>query len=350
MYTRCQIVGGPTGAPLLFAFVLWLCLGAGTPIVAAGDPNQQPLETKRMPEDFPKEWPETMRIIRSSLSFEDQAARVMQVLNGESIQLGLSRLDEYRMYIYWALYDDSGGSSLPLKPRIGEEDVFYVLANRRFIVLFDRLSKLPKAEAGRAVGDELAAAVRQYQQWWEEKMQVMEFLKRKDYQQAGKPRPHLELIRDDGGPTLVGVRLKVLALLMLAGNLQLQELQPLVTQIVEMGVAQRNQLYKSEANSANPAGPELVQMGLYQRQILATAALGTALEPARQEEVCKKAEADMKRVDLIKNFKECARFPEYKQDLPKEGQLIVSRVGPITDAQFDAIIAEVGKARTQSPR
>jgi hypothetical protein len=191
--------------------------------------------------------------------------------------------------------------------------------------------------------------LKQYNQLWEEQIQYSDYLKKPEHRIPRKATRDLELMREDGRPTLVAVRLKVLALLMLAGNLQLEPARPIVTQIVEEAMAQRNEFYTNPMYDKRSVAPMLAEAGLYQRQVLATAVLGTALGSQQQEEVCKKFKAELKRVDLMENLRQSARWPEYTQDLPKDSELVISRVGPISDSQFDGIIAEVAKIRVDGP-
>jgi hypothetical protein len=296
----------------------------------------------RTPEDLPSDWPETRRIIQADLPLETTIKMVVQVLEKESIEVSLSRLDEYQMYMFWVNYDGTvfGDTQFPLNPMVGEDDVFHIVTNRRFIRLVDRLAAVPRNDASNMIARELTAAHRLYKRLWEEQMLSSEDLKKERYRTPDKPSHGLEVLRQDGRPTLVAVRLKVLALLMLAGNLQLDQLRPLITQIIDEALTQRDEFQTNPIYRKGPVAFMLTKGGLYQRQVLATAALGTAAQLSQQEDICKTSGAELKRVNLIGHLRASARWPQYTQDLPEDIEVVIRRVGPISDSQFDSIIAK----------
>jgi hypothetical protein len=153
---------------------------------AADDSNQPPQRKKMKPEDFPKAWPETRKVIKADLPDEDRINMILQILDKESVELGLSRLDEYSMYTWggiWIYYMKStyGEDEIPLKPGVCRADLIRIMANRRFLKLIDELSKLPKEKAAHLVAREMSSALSEYTRLWDDQMLYSEYLKKKEY-------------------------------------------------------------------------------------------------------------------------------------------------------------------------
>ena len=324
---------------------------------AADDSNQPPQRKKMKLEDFPEAWPETRKVIKADLPDEDRINMIIQILDKESVELCLSRLDEYWMYTWggsWIEYEQStwGEDDIPLKPGVCRADVIRIMANRRFLKLIDELSKLPKEKAAHLVGKEMTSALSEYTRLWDEQMEYSEYLKKKEYRDPNKPARVLYLSRGDGKPTLVALRLKVLSLALIAGNLRLHGTQPEVSKILEAALEQRNNFYENPIFNKIAIAFILVRDGLYQRQILATAVLGTYVYPAEQEKILEQFRCKLKTEKLQPYTEPVIRygriFREYGPSRFSEGDLIVKYLEPLDDFKFDGIVNAAIKARQQN--
>lgn len=341
------------------SFLIFLLVFNLQIISFAADDSNQPAQRKALkPEDFPKGWPETRKVIKSDLPIEVRINRIIQILDKEPVELSLNRLDEYSMYTWggvWIEYEKStwsGEKEIPLKPGVCRADLIAIMANRRFLKLIEKLSLLPKAKAADLVSKEIMSALSQYTKLWDEQMEYSEFLKRKPYKTPGKPTRALALWREDGKPTLVAVRLKVLALLLLAGNLQLEGTQPAVTKVLQAGIGQRTMFYENPIFDKGACAPMLVWTGLYQRQILGTAVLGTYVDSAKQKEILKQFGCKLKSEKLTRYNSAVTRYgPRHRRDFVpvdySKGELTVKYLEPLNDSKFDDIVNAATEARKQ---
>jgi hypothetical protein len=334
-------------------FILFLQIAA----FAAEDSNQSAQGKILTTEDFPEAWPETRKILKLDLPTEDRINMIIQILDKESVELSLSRLDEYRMYTWggiWIYFQKSnyGEDEIPLKLGVCQKDPICIIANRRFLKLIEELPKLPKENAAHLVGREMSSALSEYTRLWDEQMEYSNYLKKKEYRDPNKPTRFLILYREDGKPTLVAMRLKVLTLALIAGNLRLYETQPEVGKILEAALEQRNNFYENPIFNKIAVAPMLVEAGLYQRQILATAVLGTYVDPAGQEEILVQFRCKLKTEKLQPYNVPAIRYgricKEYGPSRFSEGNLIVKYLEPLDDFKFDGIVNSAIKARQQN--
>jgi len=216
-----------------------------------------------------------------------------------------------------------------------------------------KLSQLPKEKAADLVSKEIMSALSQYTKLWDEQMEYSEYLKLKQYRTPGKPTRAIPVLRQDGKPTLVSVRLKVLALLLLAGNLQLNGTQPAISKVLEVGIRQRNMFYENPIFDKISVAIMLVEAGLYQRQILGTAVLGTYVDSAKQKEILKQFGCKFKSERLTRYNSAVTRYgPRHSRDFVpvdySKGELTVKYLEPLNDSKFDDIVSAATKARQQN--
>ncbi len=340
-------------------FLLIVCFIFSFQLAAfAVEDSNQPAQVKKMkPEDFPETWPETRKVFKLDLPNEDRINMIIQILDKESVELSLSRLDEYMMYIWgstWSFYwkTDYGNDEIPLKPGVCQKDLICIIANRRFLKLIDELSKLPKESAAHLVGREMSSATSEYTRLWDEQMQYSEFLKKKEHREPNRPTRALLMTTKDGKPTLLAFRFKVLTLALIAGNLRLHGTQPEVSKILETALEQRNNFYENPIFDKIAVVPMLVEAGLYQRQILATAVLGTYVDPTEQEKILGQFRCKLKTEKLQPYNVPVIRYGRiYRQYGPSrfsEGDLIIKYLEPLDDFKFDGIVNAATKARQQN--
>jgi len=324
----------------------------------AAEDSKQPAQGKILTtEDFPEAWPQTRKVFELDLPYEDRINMIIQILDKESVELSLSRLDEYMMYTmggYWIYYWKTtyGEDDIPLKPGICRKDTICIIANRRFLKLIDELSKLPKEKAANLVGREMSSALSEYTRLWDEQIFYSPRLKKIEYRDPNRPTRAFQMTTKDGKPTLLAMRLKVLTLALIAGNLRLHQTQPEVGKVLEAALEQRNNFYENPIFRKIAAARMLINGSLYQRQILATAVLGTYVDPARQEEILGQFRCKLKTEKLqpynVLVIRYGRIFREYGPSRFSEGDLIVKYLEPLDDFKFDGIVNAAIKARQQN--
>jgi len=347
----------PCGAMLLM--ILFVILSLQMPAFAADDANQPVEREGGAPVDSSSKWPETLKAIRSDLPDEVRIDMIIRILEKESIQLGLARLDEYSMYTwgrewiyYWDRSDMYWKDPIPLKPGVCRKDAICVMANRRCLRLIEELGRLPKAKAGELVGKEIVSTLSVYRKLWDEQMECTDQVKKVQYRDPNKSTRALSAYKIHGRPTLLGVRFKMLALLAIASNLQLREARSAVMEVIDAAILQRNELYNNPVYFEPSAASMLVEASLYSRQILATAALGTSLERDAQGAIVKAFGCKFKAEKLQRYTASITRYgrrsDEYERmKNPPEGPLTVRYLEPLNDSQFDGIIEAISKTLTE---
>jgi len=86
--------------------------------------------------------------------------------------------------------------------------------------------------------------------------------------------PSLQISDDpNGAPTLAGVRFQLLSLVVLAGNLKLENTKPAIAGVVSEALAQRKKFYDPNTGFDGDRFSMLTKAGLYNRQVLATGIL-----------------------------------------------------------------------------
>ena len=342
---------------LLLVLILLMAVNLQAPAFAGEDANQ-PVEAKGdAPIESLSKWPETLKAMRSELPDEVRIDMIIRILEKEPIQLSLARLDEYNMYTWggeWIFYEKRtyGMDDIPLKPGVCRKDMICIMSNRRFLKLMEELGMLPRAKAGELVGKDIVSTLSLYRKLWDEQMECTDQVKKVQYRDPNKPTRALLAYNIHGRPTLLGVRSKMLALLAIAGNLQLQEARSGVMQVIDLAIEQRNEFYNNPVYFESAAAHMLVEASLYNRQILATAALGTSVEFSAQEAIVKaagcsfKSEKVQRYTEIITRYGRLSHEYEIMKN-PPEGSLTVRYLEPISDSQFGLIINAIGKAKVK---
>ena len=130
---------------------------------------------------------------------------------------------------YRTLVGEGGGGFLakqpfPFSPDVGAIDVQRILNNRRFVKVFEELSTLPKAQAAKLLATEMEKSLAHYTKMFDEEWEFLVDVHRGDNPNpsSGGAGPTLQISDSpDGRPTLAGIRLQLLSLALVAGNLEL---------------------------------------------------------------------------------------------------------------------------------
>jgi hypothetical protein len=217
------------------------------------------------------------KIITASIPMRRRIAEDVQVLKAESVEDSVRMLSEVQMFYWPGWPSDAGGVMFPLTQDIGQEDVERIISNRRFLKVLDELSNLPKERASALVTEQISAALPGYRTMFEEMWKkVVEGRRNVPPGMGATAGPTLQISNNpDHSPTLAGLRLQLLSLVLISGNLQLEAARPAVLSVVEEACRQRDRFYKDTEGNEMDRFLMLTTGGLYSRQILATGIQGT---------------------------------------------------------------------------
>ena len=266
---------------------------------------------------------------------------------------------------------------LPLDPAEDQVDVDAILSNRRVRKVFDDLSKLNKLEAAKLVNEELIMFLPIYSSLYAGEIDKW-MPKARD--QAG-----MILITADGSTqslsanfqadvaldwtpvfaignvpesetVISGARLKVLALVWMAGVLELNDTHDQVIRVAETALQQQSELYTNYTiTSANSfiSAQVLKRASLCNRRIIASALLGTSRK--KEENMNLMSRVGAKWVDrrwasyraALTEFDPPVRSGIMQPDYAN-GSVTVRIISPLGDNEFDDIIKGFGLAQNES--
>lgn len=324
--------------------------------IASIEPNNISLEERAALKDKTI-WEILFTAKSKSKSLEEVVTLIVIKLKDESVLESLSKLHETGLYTWPPSYATAGNLRLqtviPMPKDHDRTDVLQIINNRRVVKLIQELPSLSKAEVAGLVNQEIEASLTEY-----DKLYNSYFEKALKYYNTIKADPvgrgilpALPSNSPDRTPTLKGLRYKILALVLIAGNLELQDSQSAVQKVVDYAIRQRNKLYDTELFEEKFSSLMLRLVCLYNRQILGTAVLGTYLEPNRREQVLKETN----------NKSKTRKLKPYDQIPPDnlfgmgslvllddiKGQVKVKYIQALGDSKFDDIVNAATEARKQ---
>jgi hypothetical protein len=283
----------------------------------------------------------------------------LAMLENESFEQSVANLPDVNLF-YWPgpLNLASGlgygmGSGMvvvvqyvPLPKEAGQSDIDAVFSNRRFRKILDELRQMDKLAATQTINRELSKLTDSYLKLYDAELQS----KSPDFTiekiQGKTDIPGLAFVDNTHGEIVIsGLRLGVLSLVWLAGQLGLPDCKLAVERVARIALKQRNQLYGDPALHRFFKNQMLYMASLYNRQILSTGLLGTAvgvdvnsLEKAVgiewQERKLVSYRAVLTEYDLP------VRSGMMKAD-DSLGATTVRFVSPLDDGQFDALLASL---------
>ncbi len=251
---------------------------------------------------------------------------------------------------YWPGPGSASGYFLepgPLDKSVGQEDLDRVMSSRRFLKVFGELLALPNEQAEVLLRRELESALAKYKSLFEAYMTEHSDV----FDPSVKPTvgPSFRISdHSDQSPTFLGARIKVLSLVLIAGNLKLEGLQPVTTAVLKQALQQRELFSSRDAVNERAGYGMLCRGSLYNRQILATGLIGTASDVNKEN-------AGIENLEIVWKSKKLTHYDAaatpydlltrvvgvFPVDYSK-GELLVQYLGPLTDAEFDKISNEVG--------
>lgn len=267
----------------------------------------------------------------------------IQSLKRESLAKSLAWLNQIDLYMWpgAGMTAEDLGAHLPLSKE-GDTVVEAIMSNRRFLKVLQEISALPKNKAAPLIAKELTEALDQYKVMYEKEMA--------DSKKRGYPLMRFTMSDNaDHTPTFQGARYKVLALVQLAGNLALTEVQPAIKAVCDEALKQRNFFYNDKNPKMNAAYRccARTEASLYNRQTLSTGLLGACLQPAQSEKLIGEIGQDLKEVVLTHYdakatpYDVIARSGMVPPDYSK-GTQMVRFIPALSDELFDKIAKAAG--------
>lgn len=273
-------------------------------------------------------------------------------LEEETMAQSLVNLAEVDLF-FWPGPNRGSGTlvlrHLPLDPDVGDKDIGAICSNRRFCKLFEEAATLDKAVISRMLNSEFDRFTEGYLKLYDDKLQE---------QAPGFKVEKLEGRQAIAGPGFVtgnvkngeivvaGARLKVLALVLMSGALELTDCETSIGNIARIALKQREDMYADGSLHPFFRSEMLKRASLYNRQIIGAALLGMKDE-AGQAAIMK---------DLGLEWREC-KLPSFKAalteyDLPARsgvmepddsfGSRSIRFLAPLDDGQFDQLLRKCG--------
>lgn len=216
-------------------------------------------------------------IAPATIPLRMKIGRYVNRLRKESPEESLRLLSEVEMFYWPPPPRDSARVRFPLEQEAGAGEADRICMNRRFLKLFAELRAMPREQAAALVRRELAETLPLYQErfeaTWKEVQRAAEAMKRSGTRQTAGPALQVSN-NEDASPTPAGLRYKVLTLVLLAGNLQLDACMADIRKVAAVGLAQRDRFYGDDMSHKGDRFLTLLRMGLYNRQILAAGLQG----------------------------------------------------------------------------
>jgi hypothetical protein len=215
-----------------------------------------------------------------SLNGEARIKHQIATLEKETLEQSLRNLSDTRVFS-WPGYIPSSvlSASLPFDKDEGKYYVENIFSNRRFLKMLGELSALPKDKANVLVKAHLDHAWKAGKQMFDSHFQFFEKLLAEDAPDTNIAFP--SYLNDT--PSLPGYRHRLLTLLLIAGNLNLDACKNSVEEITIDAV--KRYVEYSQVRKVNRFNAMTLLAGAtqYNRQILATALVGVQAEETRQK-------------------------------------------------------------------
>jgi len=239
---------------------------------------------------------------------------------------------------------------IPLREDACREALEAIISNRRFRRIFAEVSQMKEAAASEIVKRELASAITEYLPLYEAKIRstaplyTFEELR----QLRGFPGVSFEIDNvPEGKATLVGARLKVLALVWISGMLRLNSCRDQVEQVARLAIKQRKDLYEDANLHPSYKVRMLEKASLYNRQIISSGLLGLlASNRDLEARILKAVGAEWRERMLtvysatMTEFDVPVRQGFVKPDYSR-GSLSIKCVSPLSDDSFDMVLREL---------
>ena len=236
----------------------------------------------------------------------------------------------------------------PLGEGAGIKALDAIMSNRRFRKVFDEISKMDKAAASEVVNRELLAAIAEYLPLYDGHMRrfAPHFKPYTTNSQHVVVGPSFEVGNvPEGQVTIVGTKLKVLALVWICGMLELNGTKDQVEHVARLSVRQRTDLYEDPILSPIHKYELLEMASLYNRPIISSGVFGMQTNRNLEAHILKAAGAEWQERKLAVFTAALTEYDFYarrgrKPDYSR-GSLTVKFVSPLNDDSFDLVLREL---------
>jgi len=220
-------------------------------------------------------------------NFVRRVSQQVQMLQLETLEQSLKNLDDDDPYARPGPGLSNGygltKEIFPLDGKHGQKDVDAIMSSRRFLKVLHELSNLPKEKASGLIIREIENSIGLYRQLYhnlyEENRLNYTVEKIAEKMRLGEPVMTAPMVLNNGPGgevVLIGARYKILSLMLLAGQMQLEATRPTLEKIVREAMEQRDFLYQDKNYDEFFKYGLLKFASLYNRQILLTALAGAA--------------------------------------------------------------------------
>ncbi len=278
----------------------------------------------------------------------ERVAGQIETVSAESVVETIANLARPGMY-YWPGAHDNRMVAVvfPLLKSEGGRDLEMAFSNRRFLKLCEDLSALGPQVATQLLNESIPVYLGEYKAVVDEYLRMLEgrFPPGSGggvgFQVSGPP---------DGRPNPLGPRFRLLTLVLAAGNLGLAGTHSAVLEVAEEALGQRARFYREDEFGNGFRFGMLTVAGLYNRQLLGYALLKTNPDPTLAQDVL----GTLGKEVVVRELPvfDAQRTPYDARYMPgpvdeSKGVLTVEYLPPITDEEFDLIVAAVLAAQEE---
>ena len=245
---------------------------APAPLAATPIQGQAPAEPVVQPNNISPPIPQ-------KASSKHKNDKTIALLKEENIDQSLKLLSDVSLFHdprIGGVYDPTIIIRFPIAIEEDQIDIERILSNRRFLKIYQEFTDMSEHEAGRLLCREMDIILPIYCDLFNASWtQLMTGIKAAPPGMTRSVGPTLQTSDNaDHSPTLLGARLKILSIALIAGNLNIASAKPGIKKIVEQAIQQREVYYKGDSQSEADRFCMLTGAGIYNRQILAMAVLG----------------------------------------------------------------------------
>ena len=313
-----------------------------TPVAAGQIDEQSSILAEKLYDTTVEEISYSLDVVRLPIKMRIDAQ--VEILKKESLEESLSMLSEIEMY-YWPGAMGSGMMFTGMT-FTGKDDMHKVMSNRRFLKVFYELSILPKERAEVLLRREIEGALIEYKALLKDYLTEFSHYFAPGAKPVGGPSFRIGN-NPDNTPTFLGARFKLFALVLIAGNLRLQGLQPVIDVVLQQ--AQQEKRFYNNVDQVNEraAWGMLGRGSLYNRQILMTALVGTAIDLDKANTFCEDLGIKWKTKKLTRYNAAATPYDlltrgggPFPVDF-SQGEIVVRYFDSLTDAELDKIVGEL---------
>jgi hypothetical protein len=271
-------------------------------------------------------------------TLQGRVNRHIALLANESIEESFANLHDMELFNYpGSTIESIEALTKPALPFQGNYLTHVLLSNRRVLKIMQELSAMNKDDAARLLSGEIDAALVEYNKIFAEWLDRHQ--KRATTENGYSGIGFRLSNNDDGTPTIRGIRYKLLALVFVAGHLELADARESVLAVCDFALDQRTRLYATEPDTLPEGLHILASASLYNRQILGTALARMNSDVESIEELVTRMEKAQKSVDTTAwNALVTPYDLGHKRTDYSKGRFTVKWFGEVGDDDFDALL------------